>query len=329
MATAAQLGPKARARFAKAARTLDLALCGEDPWTAIVQAVDHAVPRAGAMVYTWESPSRLGRVVHSLGGEGWGPLHGAKEGIERLGVSRWDTDPSPGRPLTLVEAFRGDVRRANSFREESLRANALTDQLRLTFYRRSRLLAWVGQLCGGSDRGFQAEDVETMRALGPHIRAVLEADDALRTGERTLARSSVGQILDALPDAALLIDGRGRVLFANQRARLSISTLAGVVARPDAIPRAFASVTQIDLEGRSAWLVLPRRQEGGPDASELPPALREIALLCARGLTDKEIAAATGRPLATVRTYVERALRAVGAHTRAELSMSVWKGGRT
>ena len=51
----------------------------------------------------------------------------------------------------------------------------------------------------------------------------------------------------------------------------------------------------------------------------LPPSLARVADAVARGLSDKEIAAEIGAPLATVRTYVRRVYSRLGVHSRVAL----------
>jgi hypothetical protein len=59
--------------------------------------------------------------------------------------------------------------------------------------------------------------------------------------------------------------------------------------------------------------------EPAPSFRELPPSLQRIAARLARGVSDKEIAVDLGMPLPTVRTYVARVLRRLGARSRREL----------
>jgi DNA-binding NarL/FixJ family response regulator len=56
----------------------------------------------------------------------------------------------------------------------------------------------------------------------------------------------------------------------------------------------------------------------------LPASLVEIAALLAEGLTDKEIAGHTGRPLSTVRTYVARLYERTGLRSRAAVTKWWW-----
>jgi len=62
----------------------------------------------------------------------------------------------------------------------------------------------------------------------------------------------------------------------------------------------------------------------------LPPSLREVADALTLGLSDKEIAARLGKPLATVRTYARRVYVRLGVSSRRELMKrhEVTKGAR-
>ena len=241
--------------------------------------------------------------------------------------SRPGTDPRVGRPTNVLQSFGGSRERAEQFRAVVLAPVDIVDQLRVTLYDRGRFLAWVGVLQGPGDERLGLDEARVLAHLVPEVRRVLVADRSLSLGYDAAVGRGVGQILDALPGPAMLLDGRGRVLFANRAARIAMSVIGPLVTRPREIPASLADVTQIDLEGRAAWLVLPRNQDArAPNVAVLPPALREIATLLASGLSDKEIAERTERPLRTVRTYVERVFRGLGARSRAEVAMLTWGG---
>lgn len=77
--------------------------------------------------------------------------------------------------------------------------------------------------------------------------------------------------------------------------------------------------------GNALELVLPSSRAGsarGPLASAwhaLPPSLHVVADLLAHGATDKEIAYAVGKPLATARTYAQRVLERLDLRSRRDL----------
>lgn len=62
----------------------------------------------------------------------------------------------------------------------------------------------------------------------------------------------------------------------------------------------------------------------GTPGAGLPASLCEVAELIAEGLSDKEIADRTGRPLSTVRTYVARLYQRTGLRSRAALTKWWW-----
>lgn len=62
----------------------------------------------------------------------------------------------------------------------------------------------------------------------------------------------------------------------------------------------------------------------GTLADNLPASLCEVAELVAEGLTDKEIAEHTGRPLSTIRTYVARLYERTDLRSRAAITKWWW-----
>jgi hypothetical protein len=63
--------------------------------------------------------------------------------------------------------------------------------------------------------------------------------------------------------------------------------------------------------------------ETSPALRELPPALRAVARLMARGAADKEIASMLGMTLPSARTYAARVLKRTGVQSRRELMLRI------
>jgi len=119
--------------------------------------------------------------------------------------------------------------------------------------------------------------------------------------------------LDAFAARALVLHGE-RIVFANEAARAA----SPPSWRSHDLRAMAKSVRRFGVaDSRVYELVILRAANERLDP--LSPALREIAELLAEGSSDKEIAARTGRPLATVRTYVRRVFAALDIHSRREL----------
>lgn len=160
--------------------------------------------------------------------------------------------------------------------------------------------------------------------------------------------SDLRAIIDTLPRAALIVTDLGQVVHANEPAKGLLAERPSwleVFAEegPDAAAaREYLSITPIEVGPRKLWIVVPEQRERRADAplekkrrtsgendplDALPPSLREVADQVVLGLTDKEIAEKTGRPYATVRTYVSKTFKKLGVHSREELIVLALNGG--
>jgi hypothetical protein len=133
------------------------------------------------------------------------------------------------------------------------------------------------------------------------------------------------RFVDSLPSPAFVLTEQGQVVHANPRARASYEVFPSWLEELTLDGSETASceravLSPVELGEKRLWVVLPRERParvaasaapalGSPPESsahvlkELSPTLREIARLVAAGLSDREIAAETGRPYSTVRTY--------------------------
>ncbi len=146
-----------------------------------------------------------------------------------------------------------------------------------------------------------------------------------------VAVSALAAVLDAFDAPACLLAPCGTVLHANEAARAErIELPRDLLERPAAAGPGF-TLRPIEVMGRSFTVVVVRpeaaaRKPAEPTAPRgdegwgLSPSLARVADLAVRGLSDKEIAQATGHSLATVRVYVSRIYRHLGVHNRVELT---------
>jgi DNA-binding CsgD family transcriptional regulator len=160
--------------------------------------------------------------------------------------------------------------------------------------------------------------------------------------------SSITTLLDAIAQPAFLVSEIGQVLFANRSARSLhaarppwLAALLEQGSPPTSNDRATVSPFEVTLRDhqKTLWLVVERSRAPAPgevspapppppEAREplgaglfeaLSPALRELAPLLLEGLSEREIAARTGRRYATVRTYIQTIYRKLAVHSREEL----------
>lgn len=133
-------------------------------------------------------------------------------------------------------------------------------------------------------------------------------------------------VLDALLHPAFVVTHNGVVAFANRAAReQSWPFPAGLTPRGCATwhhGHLRAACVRLQDTRPLLYAVVFHGDANAPaplDPLTLPASLRRVALLAARGLTDREMASEAGIPLHTVRTYVKRLYARVGVHNRVEL----------
>lgn len=299
---------QARGRALDVARErLDAALLDPDVWRGIVSAVEAAVPGRGAALYDWADDGSVGRLMLSFPASArWTanlrrrlPMFRPYQHRSRA------TDSAAGRPVSLETVLR-TPELSTAFRETVFKDIGIHDYVRATIWDRGRFVAWVGTFHERSTQ-VDTEAPTALRTLLPRIRAVVEVEQALRGRHREALC-----VVDALPTPAFLLRSDGRVVHMNALARRLWTSAPGwaQVKHPTLIPLERAHVVPLGLKGLAVWLVLPVR-EGRIEASPVASVNRisDVAHGLARGLSDKEIAVATARPLATVRKYVERSDR--------------------
>ncbi len=280
-----------------------------------------AFPRAHhAVVYDWTADGQLGACGHTLdaGGVGWeafGPV------ASRIGSQRQYTlqgaDPFADLSVTTGELFRGRGEILERARAEIWGPIGVNAQLRLALYDRRRIRALVVLLTGAGDGDFTRREAVRLDAVATDLRDALTAARAL--GAVPSGNTALGKTLDAFEQPAFMLTAAGAIVHANRAARASRERAPewlSAAPRDRARLAARASVTRVEHEGKSLYLVIPR----GETPPALPPSLRGVAELAATGHSDKEIGALLGMPLHTVRTYVRRIYGRLGVRTRVGLA---------
>lgn len=214
------------------------------------------------------------------------------------------------------------------------------DQLRVLVCEDESLLAWFG---GFRETPFRARERRVLQALVPSLQARLIAEAWLT--QRPLHASSLRAALEAIPDAALLVDAKARVQLANSlgRAQLEadrdgvqqslIEALARAGGRAEAAVGEFTlvrlgarGVPACYLATRKRPLDEPlRRANAARKRWALTPRQTEVLLLVAEGLSNRAIAVRLGRSEGTVELHVSALLSRVGAESRAQLVARFWK----
>ncbi|MBI3201966.1 MAG: hypothetical protein HYZ29_10515 [Myxococcales bacterium] len=283
--------------------------------------LQRAFPRADhAVVYDWTADGQLGACGHTLDarGVGWGAFGSVAPRIaSHRQYALEGADPFADRSVTTEELFRGRREALERLRAEIWAPLGSHAQLRLALYDRGRICALVALLTGAGEGDFTRREAVRLDALATDLRDALTAVRAL--GAVPSSSTALGQTLDAFEQPAFMLTAAGAIVHANRPAR------GGYKRAPEwlsAAPRerarlaAQASVTRVEHEGRSLYLVIPR----GEAPLALPPSLRRVAELAAAGRSDKQIALALDMPLHTVRTYVRRIYERLGVQSRVGLA---------
>lgn len=133
---------------------------------------------------------------------------------------------------------------------------------------------------------------------------------------------ATGAMLDVAPDVRIVI-----LTSFSDRARVRQALAAGAVgyqlkdAEPGALRAAVraAAAGHVPLDPRVAQAVLPERAESGP---QLSAREREVLLLAADGLANKQIARALGITERTVKAHLGSVFRRIGVADRT--SAALW-----
>ena len=197
----------------------------------------------------------------------------------------------------------------------------------------SRLLAFLGLF---RDRPFTPTERRMLAALVPPLRARL-IEERLR-GWLTGAGGSFAALVEAFPAAAFVVRGDGRIEHANAAAR---ARLGADAALPQALAAAVAGRPAPEVRvyplspGGAALVVLASDSPGRVEARvrDLAPAWsltqrqQQVAMLIARGRTNKDIAVALGCTERGIEYHVTNLLDRTGCRSRSELIARLWSAG--
>jgi hypothetical protein len=161
-------------------------------------------------------------------------------------------------------------------------------------------------------------------SLAPTLKRALDA--ACAVAEAPLTPRMLAEFLDTLAAPATLRH-HGEVVFHNLAARLRARR--GDTPDPAVPPaRIFTfGASGVEVHVDAATLGEPAPTPPPDPFADLPPWLKQVADMLADGKSDKEIAEAIGKNLATTRTAVQRVFKRLGVHSRTEMVKRGWRGG--
>jgi DNA-binding NarL/FixJ family response regulator len=119
-------------------------------------------------------------------------------------------------PVRMLDYSRPEWWPGNPFYERFCRPQGLDDQLAMVIEFSPSLLASLGMGHHESMPPISDDQIEMCRPLIPHLRRAVLISNLLLS--RSIVASSFEAALDALGSAVLLVDARGRIIYANEQA---------------------------------------------------------------------------------------------------------------
>lgn len=230
----------------------------------------------------------------------------------RFGTSS-QTDRFANVPVSTARLYRGHEAALARFRRDVLSPYSAWWQLRVSLYEQSELVGHVAVVRSHARGEYEARDAARLASLVPALRDAFSARSNFATS--ALFAHGMPELLDEWPEGVFVVSQRGAVAWANLAARRASAPawLTHICERARVPP----DVRLREVSSGGAGFVIAIVPTRGPC---LPPRLLRVARAMARGLSDKEIASATGLSLPTVRTYVTAIYRRTGAHNRVRLA---------
>ena len=188
--------------------------------------------------------------------------------------------PRPHQTLVDDEIFRRGF-----YFNEYCRPNGLHLMAGLVISRRSDIVEWISVNRGPGSEPYDRQQLRVLARLAPHLHHASEV--SYRLSEVHAARTAWETALDALRCAVLMLDQRGRVLFANTAAQRLDTVRDGLALRRAGVSapgiagatlsRAIGLATDGDNDGvrHGAHVVLQRRDALCPLSVTIIPLPRE------------------------------------------------------
>ncbi len=177
-----------------------------------------------------------------------------------------------------------DVFRRGYYFNEYCRPNGLHFMAGLIITQRNDITEWVTVNRGPRGEPYDRQQLRALAWLAPHLRRASET--SYRLAEAHAARTAWETALDTLRYGVVLLDQRGRVVFANQTARQLDAARDGLALRracasaPAAagpLARAIGLAIEGDRDGvrHGPHVALPRRETAYPLSAIVMPLPRE------------------------------------------------------
>ena len=244
--------------------------------------------------------------------------------FNRLHVSGTERRDLADRMVRLNEVFLGRIGIADM------------DVCRALVCDGDKLLAWIGACQSGP---FSERDRAILARLLPAIGQRLRTERVL--GDAQLYAAALPVVLEAIAQAAFLLDARGNVKHANATARVMAASEGRALAERlrevvhDAAPQDDFLRSEIASAGLPKHFLLVRRpaqQDCGSRLREarqkwqLTPRETDVLARLVWGEANKSIASALGCVERTVEIHVTQLLAKAGVDGRAALVAQFWTG---
>lgn len=268
------------------------AALGEFPWEAALEALARLLDANSAAI-----------TVDQKGGGGWGVSFGAADRSfhEAYFTHYGAINPLAARVLTAPEGSvltehmamrRADYERSEFFTDWA-RPQGFQHIVHVRVENRDDALTGVGLTRSTRTGDFEPEDIDLLQRLAPHLRRSVRT--YLHLAELRTTELAMGEALDRMQRGAIGLDGSGRVVFANQAARLLLRSdgLLRIVGDLLVAVRADWTATvrhmvEAAISGRATGpMLLPRADGRSALLLEVLPVAGSVAL---RGLDSRSMA---------------------------------------
>lgn len=189
-----------------------------------------------------------------------------------------------GRPHPHQTLIDDDMFRQGYYFNEYCRPNRLHFMAGLIITQRDDITEWISVNRGPRGEPYDRLQLRALAVLAPHLRRASEA--SYRLTEAHAARTACEAVLDTLRCGVVMLDQRGRVVFANQMARQLEAARDGLALRragvstpaaANALGHAIGLATDGDSGGvrHGTHVALPRRDAPCPLSVTIVPLPRE------------------------------------------------------
>jgi len=225
------------------------------------------------------------------------------------------SDPFAHRPVNLATLVQTLESVQPLF--ELLATCNLYHQLRTVLYdAQPTLIGYFGLYLPKGEQSYTLDEHAALHAITPALNAWIHTAKAI--GIEPLPDTGLTAALDANERPCFLLRDDGVMVFANQAGRRTPMT----AERQQKLLQLSRSATRLPLSGAPLRLVMLRAEREPRNVvslDDLPSSLARVARELGKGSSDKDIARDLDMPLATVRTYTQRALSRLGCSSRREL----------